>query len=59
MEHKSGVANHLKKLILVHLIQGSAISYVHQELFAKENVCGFCESWCIRKHFLVLFLINH
>ena len=23
-----------------------------------ENVHGFCESWCIRKYFLALFLVS-
>ena len=36
-----------------------ALHTVYRESFAKEKVCGFRESWCIREHFLVLFLISH
>ena len=31
---------------------------VYPESFTKENIHRFCESWCISKHFLVLFQNN-
>ena len=31
---------------------------VYWKLFAKENACGFCKTYCIRKHFLVIIYIK-
>ena len=34
------------------------LTTIYRELFVKGNVCGFCKSWYIHKHFLVLFLFK-
>ena len=58
------VVMHMYKLLsngwsFKHFILGLNSNTVYRKLFAKENVHVFRESWCIREHFLVVFLINH